>query len=64
MEIRINFLYEKQFQQMIPFSNELIELHNLASATLYKLSVQIKFFSHASFIGGLFWKFEISVTFL
>ena len=64
MEITINFLYEKQFQQMLPFSNELIELHNLASATLYKLSAQIKFFCHASFIGRLFLKFGISITFL
>ena len=26
MEIRINFLYEKQFQKMMPFFTELIEL--------------------------------------
>ena len=44
LEIRITFLYEKQFQQMTLFSKELIELHNLASTTLYKLSAQIKFF--------------------
>ena len=35
MEIRITFLYEKQFQQMTQFSKELVELYNSASATLY-----------------------------
>ena len=44
MEIRITFLYEKQFQQVTPFSKELIELYNSASATLYKLCGQIQFF--------------------
>ena len=44
MEIRMTFFYEKQFQQMIPFSKDLIKLHNSASATLYKLCAQIKFF--------------------
>ena len=44
IEIRITFLYEKKFQQMIPFSKELTELYNSASARLYKLSAQIKFF--------------------
>ena len=43
MEIRTTFLYEKQFQQMTPFSKELIELRNSFSATLYKLSALIKF---------------------
>ena len=33
IEIRITFLYEKQFQQMTPFSKELIEFYNSASAT-------------------------------
>ena len=28
MEIRTTFLYEKHFQQMTPFSKELIELYN------------------------------------
>ena len=44
MEIRINILYVKEFQQMTPFSKERIELYNSASATLYKLSAQIKCF--------------------
>ena len=35
MEIRITFLYEKQFQQKTQFSKELVELYNSASATLY-----------------------------
>ena len=43
MEIRITFLYEKQFQQMAPFPKELIELDKSASETLDKLSAQIKF---------------------
>ena len=30
MEIRTTFLYEKQFQQMGPFSKELIALYNSA----------------------------------
>ena len=34
MEIRITFLYEKQFQEMTQFSKELIELYNSATATL------------------------------
>ena len=33
-EIRITFLYEKQFQQMTPVYKELIELYNWASAVL------------------------------
>ena len=49
MEIRITFLYEKQFQQMTPFSTERIELYNSASATLYKLSAQIKCFQRRAF---------------
>ena len=44
MEIRITFLYEKQFQQMKPFSTELIEPRNSAAATLYKWSAQTQFF--------------------
>ena len=44
MEIRITFLYEKQFQQMAPFPKELIEIEYSASETLVKLSAQIKFF--------------------
>ena len=34
MEMNITFLYQKQFQQMTPFSKELIDLYNSASATL------------------------------
>ena len=49
MEIRITFLYEKQFQQMTQFSKELIELYNWASAKLYKLSAQIQFFKPGVF---------------
>ena len=44
MEIRITFLYELQFQQMIPFPKELIELYDWASGTLYKLCAEIQFF--------------------
>ena len=44
MEIRITFLHETQFQQMVPFPKELIELDNSASETLDKLSALIKFF--------------------
>ena len=44
MEIRTTFLYEKHFQQMTPFSTELVELYNSPSATLYKLCAQIQFF--------------------
>ena len=44
MEARINFFYEKQFQQMTPFPKELIELYNSASAMLSKLCAQIQFF--------------------
>ena len=64
MEISITLLYEKQFQQMTPFSKELIELYNLASATLYKLSAQVKFFEPLAFMRALFLKFAISITFL
>ena len=49
MEIRITFLHEKHFQQMTPFSKELIELYNAASATLYKLCAQIQFFQRRVF---------------
>ena len=44
MEIRISFLYEKQFQQMRPFSTELIGLYNPFSAMLYKLYAKIQLF--------------------
>ena len=44
MEIRITFLYEKQFQKMTLFSKELIELYNWASATLYKSCATIQSF--------------------
>ena len=44
MEMRITFLYEKQFQQMALFSKELIEHYNWASAALYRLCAQIQFF--------------------
>ena len=37
MEIRITFLYEKQFQQMTPFYKDLRELYNSASGIPYKL---------------------------
>ena len=49
MEIRRTFLYGKQFQQMTSFSTERIELYNSASATLYKLSTQIKCFKRRVF---------------
>ena len=38
MEIRITFLYEKQFQQMTLFFKQLTELYKSASAMVYKLS--------------------------
>ena len=44
LEIRITFLYQKQFQQMTPFSKPLIEIYKSASATTYKLCAQIQFF--------------------
>ena len=44
MEIRITSFFELQFQQMIPFSKELIELYNCSSGTLYKVCAQIQFF--------------------
>ena len=44
MEIRINFFYGKQFQQMTAFPQQQKELYNSASATLYKLWPQIYFF--------------------
>ena len=44
MEIRITFLYEKEFQIMTPFSKDLIEIYKSASATPYKLCAQIQFF--------------------
>ena len=49
MEMRITFLYEKQFQKITLFSKELIELYNWASATLHKLSTQIQFFQKRVF---------------
>ena len=47
LEIRITFLYEKQFQQMTPFCKDLRELYNSASAMLYKFCAQIQFFHPA-----------------
>ena len=44
METRRTFFYEKQFQQMTPFLQELIEVYNSASAMLSKLCAQIQFF--------------------
>ena len=44
MEMRITFLYEKQFQQMTQFYEELIELYNWTSGTLYKLYAKIQLF--------------------
>ena len=64
MEMRITFLYEKQFQQMTQFSKELIELYNLASTMLYKLSAQINFLQPRTFRKALFLKIAISITFL
>ena len=49
MKIRITFFYEKHFQQMTPFSKELIELYNSALATLYKLCAQIQFYQPRNF---------------
>ena len=49
---------------MTPFSKEMIELYNLASARLYKLSAQIKFFQPRAFNRALFLKIAISITFL
>ena len=49
MEIRITFLYEKQFQEIAPFSKELLALSNSASAMLYKLLAQIQFFQPRTF---------------
>ena len=49
MEIRITFLYEKELQQMTPFFEELIELYNLTSATLYKLCAPKQFFQPRTF---------------
>ena len=59
MEIRITFLYEKQFQQMTRFSKELIELYNSPSARLFKLSVQINFFHPHAFRKALFLKLKL-----
>ena len=64
MESRITFLHEKQFQQMTPFSLELIEFYNSASATLYKLCAQIQFFQPRAFTRKIFLKIAISKTFL
>ena len=49
MEITITFLYEKEIQQMTPFSKELLELYNLAAATLYKLCAPKQFFQPSTF---------------
>ena len=49
MEIRITLLYEKQFQKLTPFSKELIEIYNSASATFYKLCAQRQFFQPRTF---------------
>ena len=63
MEIRITFLYEKQFQQIASFSKELIELYNSASATFYKLCAQIQFFQAGAYTRALFLKIAIIITF-
>ena len=49
MEIRINFYYEKQFQQMTPLPKQQTELYNLALAKLYKVWAQIQFFHPSVF---------------
>ena len=49
MEMRITFLYEKQFQHITLFSKELIELYNWASAILHKLSTEKQFFQKRVF---------------
>ena len=49
MEIRINFYYEKQFQQMTPLPQQQTELYNLALAKLYKVWAQIQFFDPSVF---------------
>ena len=54
MEIKITFFYENQFQQMIPFSKELIELYNWASGTIYKLCAEMQFFQPCVFSGRNF----------
>ena len=60
MEIRINFYYEKQFQQMTPFPKQQIELYISASARIYKLSLQINFFSPLTFKRELFLKLKLA----
>ena len=60
LEIRITLLYEKQFQQMTPFSKDLRELYILASARIYKLSVQINFFHPVAFKKTLFLKLKLA----
>ena len=64
MEIRIPFLYETQLQQITQFSEELIEIYNLASARLYKLSAKINFLQPRTFRRALLLKCAISITFL
>ena len=58
-EIRITFLYDKQFQQMTLFSKELRELYNSASATLLNYVRKYNFFCHATFKRRLFLKLKL-----
>ena len=64
MEIRITFLYEKQFQQMTPFSKELKKFYNWLQQRIKNDVHKYNFFSHARFETGLFLKIKIALTFL
>ena len=63
IEIRITFLYDKQFQEMTLFSKELIELYIIRLQERFKNYVcKYNFCSDASFKRKIFFKVKISLT--
>ena len=63
MEVRMTFLYEKQFQKITPFFTELMELYNSASVTFYQLCWGM-LFPDTFFTRGFYLEKEIRITFL
>ena len=64
IKISITFLLEKQFEQTTSFSKELMQLYNLASGMVYKLSRQRQLSTQLFFTRLFFLEIEISITFL
>ena len=64
IEISITFLYEKEFEQMTPFSKEMMgALEFDFSDVLQSISANA-ISRHMFFKRGIYWEIEISITFL